>query len=636
MTRIIILILVVLFFSPFLRAQEVEGPLVDMPMKRLDMEKRVERMRLDPNTNYRGGTMEVPFIDDFSTDKFAGNEDNEPVHWLDHQAFRNETFGMNPPTIGVVTFDGGDEFGYPYDFNASNAGVPCDTLTSVPINLDYDASENVWFSFFYQGKGFGETPDGNQGDSLTLQFYSPNLDQWFHAWSVAGLVMTEFEQVFVPITQSKYLQNGFQFRFVNYATPRGALDHFHIDYVQLDRNRADNEVIDDVAYVYPIRTLLEGYSSMPWKHFIQNPASFMANDVETLVFSNNQAVEGGGTGNRTIFDRTIRVFHEGVEQGMNDNPSEPPIFPQSQLTLTEPVKSDPFNFVFDPGVDEVAAVFDVEISNSVSPDLITKNNTIRMQQEFYSYYAYDDGSPEGGYSQTTVGGRTAMRYVNMKADSLIGLMIWFVTADKYPAGGANSYFPTVWSDGGSGPGAEIDDAQGLWESVTIEPDTVYGWRLVKFLDPVFIPEGPFYVGLVQTTNDRLFVGLDKNNNYNPGNLYYYNTSFGIWEESSSVGSLMLRPVFQSSNIGPLNVREESLQSAQIFPNPVVDQLFIRTGEPYFRGTADVLDLTGKVVHRADIQEESQLSLSDMQSGMYLLRISSNDGSAQRVFKFVKQ
>lgn len=635
MRNFALLVLLFLLVLPPGVAQEMEGPMFDMPLKRKDMEQRVERMRLDDQKSYRGGTMELPFIDDFSTDKFEGNEDNEPIHWLDHKVFRNYTFAINPPSLGVVTFDGGDEYGYPYDFSANNTGVPCDTLTSIPINLDYDASEDIWFSFFYQAGGFGESPDPNDNDSLTLEFYAPNLDQWFHVWSVAESAMEEFEQVFIPITQSNYLRDGFQFRFVNYATPRGALDHFHIDYVQLDRNREDNEVIDDVSFVYPIRTLLGSYSAMPWKHFIENPTSYMADNVETLLFSNNQPPPPPQTGNRTVFDRTIEISHEGVVQGTALNASDPPIAPQSFLTLTEPVNSDPFNFVFDTSVDDVAAVFDVSISNNVSPDFIPDNNTIHLRQEFYSNYGYDDGSAEKSYFTTPAGSRIAMRYANMKADSLVGLMIWFVTADKHPAGGANSFFPTIWADGGTQPGAEILP-QPLWEAVEIEPDTTYGWRYFEFLEPVFLSEGAFYVGIIQSTEDRIHIGLDKNSNWNPGNLFYYNPNWGIWSASSIEGSLMLRPVFKSSNIGPISVPEESLALAKIFPNPVTDQLFIETGHAGFRGVAEVLDLTGKVVKRTDLHENAQWNMGDLPCGMYMLRLASNDGSANRVFKFVKQ
>jgi hypothetical protein len=127
------------------------------------------------NNGSRGGSMELPFTDDFSTDKFPGNSDGEPVHWMGRKAFRNLTYPLNPPSLGVATMDGADEYGYPYDFNGGNAGLPADTLESVSINLDYPPSSNIYFSFFYQGKGLGDLPEVN--DSLVLQFYAPNLEQ---------------------------------------------------------------------------------------------------------------------------------------------------------------------------------------------------------------------------------------------------------------------------------------------------------------------------------------------------------------------------------------------------------------------------------------------------------------------------
>ena len=49
-----------------------------------------------------------------------------------------------------------------------SSGFEADQLTSKPINLNYPASENIWFSFFYQAGGLGDAPEKN--DSLTLQF----------------------------------------------------------------------------------------------------------------------------------------------------------------------------------------------------------------------------------------------------------------------------------------------------------------------------------------------------------------------------------------------------------------------------------------------------------------------------------
>lgn len=609
---------------PATAQEEIIRPLTYNPIQEADMKKRAERIRQNPDQWQRLNSMELPFIDDFSTDKFPGNEDGEPVHWQNNLVFLNSTYGILPPSVGVVTFDGGDEFGYPYDLSASNnPGVPCDTLTSVPINLDYPASDSIYFSFYFQGQGRGELPESS--DSLVLQFYAPNLDQWFYAWSEPGRSMDEFEKVVIPVTQDRYLHDNFQFRFVNYATPRGALDHWHVDYIQLDRNRQLEETLTDVAFVYIPHTLLTPYTRMPWSHYIENPQEYMVDQITTTVYNND-------TLSRTILDRILEVTFDGAVQGVYQNPSEPPIDSLELATLIEPVGGGNFGFQFDPGVDEDCAVFDVEFSNVVSPDFIQKNNRVSFQQEFYSYYAYDDGSAERGYGTDLAGSSAALRYVNMKGDSLIGLMIWFEAINAIP--GENSFFPFVWSDSGNGPGDVI--VQGLWEDVTFGEEQQPGWRLFEFLEPVFIEEGSFYVGVTQSLNTMLNIGLDYNTSFNDGNLYYYQSTVGYWLESSAPGTIMMRPVFKSPKIGPLSVENNVLASAQIFPNPARDVLNIETGRGDFTGSVQILNMTGQMVQQQSIQSAAQLSIADLPTGIYMLRLQPTDGSTQRVFKFVKQ
>jgi len=570
------------------------------------------------NNGARGGSMELPFTDDFSTDKFPGNSDGEPVHWMGRKAFRNSTYPLNPPTLGVATMDGADEYGYPYDFNGSNFGLPADTLESVSINLAYPASSNIYFSFFYQGKGLGDMPELN--DSLVLQFYAPNLDQWFHIWSAPGSSMEEFEQVFIPITQTKYLMDNFRFRFVNYATLKGALDHWHIDYIQLDQNRTENEVIDDVAFRYPLHTLLAVYSAMPWDHFQTNAASFMASSIEPLAFNNNNSA-------RSIFARTLEIEYEGVVQSTYVNLSEPPISAQSELPLEEPVNSAPHNFVYDINVNDTCAVFDVSVRNTITPDLLTTNNEIKFQQQFINYYAYDDGSPERAYGTTLPGSKAAIRYNNALGDSLIGLWIWFEAINNNP--GQDAFFPFVWESTANGPGNDL--AQGFWSDIIHEPGVYNGWRYYPFIEPVFIPEGPFFVGYAQSVTFTLNVGNDMNTNFNTGRLYYQTTSG--WIASSQPGTVMIRPAFQAPKGDPLFVADMDFASAQVFPNPAKDYLNIQTGQ---NGLvyAELMDITGKSIYKTGILSSGGIDISALQSGVYLLRLSADTG-AQRVLKVMK-
>jgi len=115
--------------------------------------------------------IELPFADDFSaTDVYPDSN-----LWEDQYVFVNKVMAVNPPTIGVATFDGLDDEGNPYQgFSVDNA--PCDTLTSKEINLSsFTTNNNVYFSFFYQAGGYADFPNPNDTLQNILQIIF-NLD----------------------------------------------------------------------------------------------------------------------------------------------------------------------------------------------------------------------------------------------------------------------------------------------------------------------------------------------------------------------------------------------------------------------------------------------------------------------------
>ena len=120
-----------------------------------------------------GGSMSLPFFDDFASPTFAVEEGPEAlVRWTDAAARRTFTYGLNAPTVGQATLDGLRADGFPYAFNPESNGW-ADTLTSVPINLAGRTPEdNIHLIFFYQGGGRGNAPDKN--DSLVVEFLAPD------------------------------------------------------------------------------------------------------------------------------------------------------------------------------------------------------------------------------------------------------------------------------------------------------------------------------------------------------------------------------------------------------------------------------------------------------------------------------
>ncbi len=107
MTRLFfILALGLVILAGDLPAQEIVSPL------RMNAEQahRHQMERAFPDRAPRGGgSMSLPFFDDFSTFSLPTNDPEIPVElqrWVDNSAYINCTFPILPPTIGVATIDG--------------------------------------------------------------------------------------------------------------------------------------------------------------------------------------------------------------------------------------------------------------------------------------------------------------------------------------------------------------------------------------------------------------------------------------------------------------------------------------------------------------------------------------------------
>ena len=76
-------------------------------------------------------------------------DDDVDKLWIDQDVFINDNYAINPWTIGVATFDGLDETGYPHDWTGSGATGWADDLTSKPIDLStYSVGDSIYISFF--------------------------------------------------------------------------------------------------------------------------------------------------------------------------------------------------------------------------------------------------------------------------------------------------------------------------------------------------------------------------------------------------------------------------------------------------------------------------------------------------------
>ena len=209
--------------------------------------------------------------------------------WLDEQVYINRGYGKGPISLGAATFDGLGADGYPYNFYAvESASLSADTLTSKPIDLVYPIIDSLYLSFYYQPQGLGNDPQEN--DSLVLEFLSPDSgSQWSNVWAKEGSVLSENDSswnlVMIPIINTSYLKKGFQFRFRNYATISGNLDHWHIDNIYLNRIRTINDTIfTDISWVYDGNSLLNNYKTMPWRQYT---SSELKSSIQNLIRNND-------------------------------------------------------------------------------------------------------------------------------------------------------------------------------------------------------------------------------------------------------------------------------------------------------------------------------------------------------------
>src|SRR5664280_1839518 len=417
-------------------------------------EKRRESKGLDT-----ADTLALPFFDDFSGRSIFP----DTRYWTDDYVFINNTYSDRQITAGIATFDALDNTGRLYT-NASADGFEADHLTSQPINLNYTASDNVWLSFLYQAGGLGDPPEAN--DSLTLQFFSPEEQKWYSVWKAEGSLDQRFKPAIIRIDQDRFLQKGFQFRFINYASISanlsdpsmvGNCDIWNIDYVLLDKNRnAGDTVFADVAFTLPLRSLLKSHEAMPWKQFRQVYLQEMGSSI-LVHYRNNDTLTRNITRNFEIWD----VYNNSQAYSFS-----------AGATNIEPLTNVGYNanlvYTFNTGNND-SALFRITASLKTDNFDPKGNDTLIYYQVFKNYFAFDDGTSEGGYGVNGLGSRNAMvayRFVSSMPDTLRAVRICF--NDSYLDANKRDFDLMVWDNNNGIPGNVLYTR----ESVTVEQGSV--------------------------------------------------------------------------------------------------------------------------------------------------------------------
>jgi len=564
--------------------------------------------------------VELPFWDDFSDNNIYPDSNL----WQDKTAYINNTLAINPPSIGVATLDAVNSQGKIYDNADYNTSFFADSLTSQAINLNYPGNTTVFLSFFYQPQGLGDAPETD--DSLFLEFYAPDDDEWNEVWSVAGTENKEFTFVILPVNEEKYLKANFQFRFRNYASfgtstyPSIATncDFWHIDYVYLNKDRTINDTIfHDIAFNAPLHSLLTNYESVPWKHYKETSTQTLKPDID-IAYKNNDNVM------RLIdsLNFTLEDLNGGSEnQYWFAGTYTPSPFQQSNITLS----GQPFFFTENTNTHSNFKLTARIVTDSYDS---AQNNTVSYIQSFKNFYAYDDGSAEAGYGiygNGTKYGQVALKFSPLKQDYLTGVNMYFTRA--FEDASQKYFWIYIWKVDDNGiPGDTIITYEGIKPEYEDELNKFHQYVFDK---PVLI-DGDFFIGWTQTTEDKLNIGFDSNTVNN--DKVFYNIS-GEWIPSAEEGSLMIRPIFGDISG---NTNELTKANFKIYPNPANDFIniqFKRNSDKQYN--LQIFDIQGKQVYYKQNFETKYLNIEPFNNGIYFIRISDNK-SVIFDTKFIKQ
>ena len=564
-----------------------------------------------------------PYVQDSARIFFQPVNDPQKI-WLDEYAYHNYRFAKDPRSLGVVTFDGLDETGYPYEIGTAMTNY-ADKLTSKPIDLQpYNSSDSLYFSFLYQAEGLGDIPES--GDSLIVEFYAPELQEWNRVWGVEGDTVYPFRAANIIVSNPIYFKKGFQFRFRNYGSLAGGLDHFHVDYVHLRTLSAyDDTLFKDFAFVYPLNSLLQTYTSVPWDHYKESSTSKMTDSLLIKLHNGSPTAENYQNGQVTV---SYNSALEGnfILQGFNLAESNINYNPQT----THSSYNDCSNgYEFDRTKPGIQQSFEVRATASAQFPNFTLNDSTVFYQEFYNYYSYDDGTAEAAFGPTGTQARLAIEYNSYQADSLIGVNIHFVPSVTDVS--SNIFLLTVWNDNNGKPGSVIYEDDVFFPRNPQYGDNENVFITYYFKDTMKVAVGTkFHIGWRQLDAVRLNAGLDRNIDNSSKIRYSVDGGF-TWLSSPFTGSAMIRPVYSTAldtTLAQIDFIET--QDIILYPNPTSDKVHFMENNMEVTYQFVLYNSVGQFI---ESNYASEVQLSNLDQGIYFVQFPE---VSSKIFKIVKQ
>lgn len=559
-----------------------------------------------PSSNLR--TMEtslrLPFFDDFTKSDTLIDSLWEGTGGT----YLNNSLALNPPSFNVVTFDGLDETGRPYNnFEDALATGEADILTSKTIDLSaYDSTSGVFLSFMWQSEGLGEEPDHAQTDEdfVTLYFYGKD-SIWSSVWTKEGGTVQNFRNAIVQVKDTSHFWPGFKFRLISKGNLSGGFDVWNLDYFYLNSGRTEIDTFrGDMTLSKYGGTFLKRYSSMPYYQYLLNPKEESVDSLSILCFNLDPF-------NQTLIP-SVSVSKDSAPTytGIFDDPlirsyeldSMSTAFPYKTIIGSDSINSD----------INSSRVFDLKYNiNSPLADTLKFNDASSISFEMADYFAYDDGSAEAAFNLTGIASRLAYRFYLNEPAIITKIRIHYPQQIKEIGG--TSIKLLIWDN-------DLNTPDKIISQVAQYTDTINEFLEYELAnDEQLLLSDTFYIGYEQTTIDALPIGFDRNTNSNQEIFYQLAGDLNWNNFSDEKGSLMIRPVFGVRNDTTANEKPVAQKSYKLYPNP-------SSGVITIEGNVDkvlVYDQVGRVVlGKSFIKgEPKEVNLGQTGNGIYILHLS---------------
>jgi hypothetical protein len=454
---------------------------------------------------------------------------------------------------------------------------------------------------------------------------------WERVWGAEGMKLSEFQdlygkdflQVMIPIIDTNFFHDNFQFRFRNYASIaddvipswKSNVDQWNIDYVYLNYNRKNSDTTyRRLVFSERAPSFLKKYEVMPYRQYKADaPINTLRPDIEMYI-SNLDKV-----GHNTNYRYNLQQVNGNYKKSYNGGSCNLPPFYSFGFQNCEtgcgashacpPTNS--FNFDFD--VDTASYIITHYISDSSETNILVDSAIYR--QGFYNYYAYDDGTPEFGYGLEPAGASLGYRFTLSVPDTIYGVQIYF--NKTFNNSNEKTFDLLVYRDNNGVPGDIAIRQEGLkpkWEN------GLYKFYTYIFDEPQVL-SSTFYVGWEQYEAGSMNIGFDTH--FNSSNNLFYNIE-GVWYQSNFNGSLMLRPIIGS--VGDELIFGTSEQKTwpshiKLYPNPAHTQFKLdisKIGNPD-EASIIVSNLFGLTVIERKVSNNI-FDISNLPKGIYLVNV----------------